>query len=72
MKPRPFWKIALALLAVPSLAYLAFHSVGREPRAATSPLPSAGKQSLEQRAHSALSVTDGSLKLKETARISRS
>jgi penicillin amidase len=63
MKPWPFRKIALVLLAALSLAYLAIHSAGRAPRAAASLFSSAGKQSLEQRARSALSLTNGTLKL---------
>jgi len=63
MKPWPPWKIVLVILAALSLAYLAIHSAGRTPRAAASLFSSAGKQSLEQRARSALSLTNGTLKL---------
>jgi len=63
MKPRPFWKIALGLLAALSLAYLASYCAGSNPLAAASLLSSAEKQSLEQRARSALSQTNGTLKL---------
>jgi penicillin G amidase len=63
MHPRHFRKIAVGLLALVGLAYPATHFTGGNPRAATSLLSSSDKQSLEQRARSALSVTNGTLKL---------
>jgi len=63
MHPRHFVKIAVGLFALVGLAYPAIHFTGGNPRAATSLLSSSDKQSLEQRARSALSVTNGTLKL---------
>jgi penicillin amidase len=63
MKPRSFRRIALSLLALASLGYFAIQFAGRDSRAIASLLSSADKQSLEQRAHSALSLTNGTLKL---------
>jgi len=63
MEPRHSWKIAVGLLALLGLAYFAIHSAGRHLNAATFLLSSSDKQSLEQRARSALSVTNGTLKL---------
>lgn len=63
MKTPMSWKITVGLLAALSLAYLATHSAGRDPRVGASRLSSAGNQSLEQRAHAALSLTNGTLKL---------
>jgi penicillin amidase len=63
MQPRHFGKIAVVLLAVLGLAYPAIHFTSGNPRAAASLLSSSDKQTLEQRARSALSVTNGTLKL---------
>jgi penicillin amidase len=65
MQPRHFWKMAVGLLAVLGLAYPAvrFASGNPNPRAAASLRSSSDKQTLEQRARAALSVTNGSLKL---------
>ncbi len=63
MEPRHSWKIAVGLLAFLGLAYPAIHFTGGNTRAAASLLSSSNKQTLEQRARSALSVTNGTLKL---------
>src|SRR6266851_1713031 len=63
MEPRHSWKIAVGLLAFLGLAYPAIHFTSANPRAAASLLSSSNKQTLEQRARSALSVTNGTLKL---------
>jgi penicillin amidase len=63
MQPRHSWKIAVGLFAVLGLAYPTIHFTSGNPRAAASLLSSSDKQTLEQRARSALSVTNGSLKL---------
>lgn len=63
MKPWSFWKITLGLLAPASLACFAIHSTSHDVHAAASRHSSVDKQSLEQRAHAALSVTNGTLKL---------
>src|SRR5258708_11192329 len=63
MQPRHSWKIAVGLFAFLGLAYSAIHFASSNPRAAASLLSSSNKQTLEQRARSALSVTNGTLKL---------
>jgi penicillin amidase len=63
MQPRDSWKIAVGLLAAASLSYPAIHSGGSVRRGAAPFLSSGDKQTLEQRAQSALSVTNGTLKL---------
>jgi penicillin G amidase len=65
MQPRHFVKIAVGLLAVLGLAYPAirFASGNPDPRAGASSPSSSDKQTLEERARSALSVTNGTLKL---------
>src|SRR5260370_31146600 len=63
MQPRPTWKIAVALLALVGLAYPAIHFASSNPSAVASLLSPSDKQTLEQRARSALSVTNGTLKL---------
>jgi penicillin amidase len=63
MTPWPFRKIAIGLLAALSLPYLVIHSASRAPRPIAALLSSTDNQSLEQRARSALSLTNGTLKL---------
>ncbi len=63
MKPWPFCKITLVLLALGSLAYPALHSSGADRHDADPGVPSREQANLEARAHSALSVVNGMLKL---------
>ena len=62
MKSRPFWNLAIGVLLAGSLAYPAVRSA-MENRIAAQPPSASNQQTLEERAQSALSTTDGTLKL---------